>query len=104
MINFVHVKIHKGIYGLPQAGILANKLLKELNFNHMDTKKNTTHKLWTHTTQEIRFSLVVHDFGIQYVGKEHVYHLIHCLQTTYPIEINWINTIYCDMYIFFVYP
>ena len=26
--GYVHIEIQKGMYGLPQAGILANKLLK----------------------------------------------------------------------------
>jgi hypothetical protein len=29
LTGYVYMKIHKGMYGLPQAGILANKLLKE---------------------------------------------------------------------------
>jgi hypothetical protein len=30
LTGYVCIEIHKGMYGLPQAGILANKLLKKL--------------------------------------------------------------------------
>ena len=37
--------------------------------------------LWTHVSRPITFSLVVDNFDIKYVGKQHVDHLISTLRT-----------------------
>ena len=68
----VYVEIRKAIYGLPQAGILANKLLRERLHPHGYYKVPHTPGLWKHIARPISFTLVVDDFGIKYVGKEHV--------------------------------
>jgi hypothetical protein len=53
----VHIEIQKGMYGLPQAGILANELL-QLNLAKDGYRPTThTHGLWTHDTRPISFSL-----------------------------------------------
>ena len=94
--GFLHVEICKGIYGLLQAGILASKLLRAKLRPH-GYYETSTPSLWAHTTRSIWFTLVVDDFGIKYVGKEHVEHLIKCLQETYEIEIDWKGTTYYGM-------
>ena len=52
--------------------------------------------LWRHVTKPVQFSLVVDDFGVKYVGEEHVNHLIKALQTdhkvpgdAYKVEVDW---------------
>jgi hypothetical protein len=69
--GFVYCEIQKGIYGLPQAGILANKLLKKrlAKFGYFEVPN--TPGLWRHIWRPIQFTLVVDDFGVKYVGKEH---------------------------------
>ena len=88
------MEIRRGIYGLPQAGILANKLLKErlLRHGYVETK---TPGLFTHIWRAIKFTLIVDDFGVEYVGEEHAQHLISSLQKYYPIDIDWTGTRYC---------
>lgn len=56
--------------GLPQAGVLANKLLKKRLM--VDGYKEVFHTpgLFKHKTQEICFTSVVDDFGIKY-GKHY---------------------------------
>ena len=58
----VYVEIRKGMYGLPQAGILANKLLQQnlAQFGYYQCKH--TPRLWRHETRPIMFVLVVDDF------------------------------------------
>ena len=58
------------MYGLPQAGILAQQLLEE-RLNKHGFYQNKAPGLWTHNTRPISFTLVVDDFEIKYVGKEH---------------------------------
>ena len=44
--------------------------------------------LWKHSHRPISFTLVVDDFGVKYVGKQHLDHLIHALQEEYEITID----------------
>jgi hypothetical protein len=67
----VLAKISKGMYGLPQAGRLAYvQLVLNLGQNRYHPLKQT-HGLWRHVTRPVLFSLVVDDFGIKYVGRQH---------------------------------
>jgi hypothetical protein len=66
----VYIEIQKGMYGLPQAGILANELLQQSLAQDGYRPTRHTHGLWTHDTRPITFSLLVDNFGIKYVGQE----------------------------------
>jgi hypothetical protein len=76
----VYIEIQKGMYGLPQAGILANELLQRNLAKDGYRPTTHTHGLWTHDTRPISFSLVVDDFGVKYVGREHAEHLMTCIK------------------------
>ena len=68
--GWVFVEIRKGMYGLPQAGTLANKLLTK----RLETKgyyQCKTPGLWRYKWRPIMFTLVVDDFGVQYTGDQH---------------------------------
>ena len=95
--GFVYCEIQKGIYGLPQAGILANKLLKKrlAKFGYFEVPN--TPGLWRHIWRPIQFTLVVDDFGVKYVGKEHAQHLCHALHANYDIAIDWTGDLYCGI-------
>eukprot|EP00956_Cyclotella_meneghiniana_P037905 scaffold146503_cov46-Cyclotella_meneghiniana.AAC.1 len=55
--GFVFVEVTKGMYGLPQAGLLANELLeKRLNKNGYFQSKIVA-GLWSHKTRPIQFTL-----------------------------------------------
>ena len=43
------------------------------------------------------FTLVVDDFGIKYVGKEHAHHLLGILKEFYKIEEDWMGSLYCGI-------
>ena len=96
--GFIYLKIRKAIYGLPQAGILANKLLRKRLAPAGYYEVAHTPGLWRHVTRPISFSLVVDDFGVKYVGKQHVEHLIKTLRdATYQLETDWEGTLYCGI-------
>ena len=80
--GFVYLEIRKAIYGLPQAGILANQLLRQRLRPAGYYEVAHTPGLWKHVTRPIQFTLTVDDFGVKYVGKEHADHLITTLRTT----------------------
>ena len=81
----LHEIIH-GMYGLPQSGMLATKLLnkhlKEYDFFEVPH----TPGLFTHKTRLIWFTLCLDNFGVKYVGKEHVYYLMSVLKQFYNME------------------
>jgi hypothetical protein len=86
-------EIRKGCYGLPQAGILAyERLLKHLRAN--DYHPTNVPGLFRHRTRPVTFSLVVDDFGVKYVGREHAQHLVDTLSSLYEITIDWTGALY----------
>jgi hypothetical protein len=92
-----YIEIKKGMYGLPQAGILANELLQRNLAKDVYRPTTHTHGLWTHDTRPISFSLVVDDFRVKYVGWEHVEHLMACIKKNYSISSDWNGTAYCGL-------
>jgi len=74
------------MYGLPQTGLLANELLeKHLNKNGYKQSKLVP-GLWKHNWRPIQIMIVVvHEFGVKYVGKEHALHLKATLEGHYKV-------------------
>ena len=91
------MEILRGIYGLPQSGILGNKLLKERLAEHGYYKLPQTPGLFTRKMRPIWFALVVDDFGIKYVGKQHADHLLSVLKEFYEVEEDWNGELYCGI-------
>ncbi len=75
----VYCKIRQGMYGLPQAGIITQELLATRLKEHGYSQSGTTPGLWTHEWRPIAFSLVVDNFGVKYIGTEHVQNLLQVL-------------------------
>ena len=48
-----------------------------------------TPEFWTHAWRPISFTLVVYDFGVKYIGKEHADHLVRVLKENYKISEDW---------------
>ena len=48
--GYFYCKIQKGMYGLPQAGIIAQQLLKECLHKNGYCYSQTTPRLWKHNT------------------------------------------------------
>jgi hypothetical protein len=78
--EYVYCKIRQGMYGLPQAGIIAQELLAKRLKEHGYTQSKTTPGLWTHEWRPITFSLIVDNFGVKYIGEEHVQHPLQTVQ------------------------
>jgi hypothetical protein len=95
--GFVFLKIQRAVWGLPQAGILANELLHKRLKPHGYYECVNTPGLWRHATRPVTFSLLVDDFGVKYVGKEHADHLISCLKKDYKLTKDWAGDLYCGI-------
>ena len=68
------------MYGLPQSGLMSNELLeKRLNKCGYQQSKRVP-GLCKHDWRPIQFTLVVDNFGVKYVGKEHALHLKQTLE------------------------
>ncbi len=57
------------MYGLPQVGIFASKLLKKHLAKHRYFKQPHTPGLWRHKSHQIWFNLAVNYFGIECTAK-----------------------------------
>jgi hypothetical protein len=89
--------MHRAVWGLPQAGILANKKLKQklAPFGYQECKN--TPGLWYHKTRNILFTLVVDDCGVKYVNKNDVEHLISSIKANYELTVDWTGNLYCGI-------
>jgi hypothetical protein len=95
--GYVYCEIQKGMYGLPQAGIIAQHLLNERLQKHGYQQSQTTPGLWKHDTCPISFSLVIDNFGVKYVGKENAQHLLDTVRQYYKCSCDWKGERYCGL-------
>ena len=73
-------------------------MLKEKLAPHKYYELQYTPGLFKHQLRPIVFTLVVDNFGIKYVGKEHADHLIGILEVKYTkIETDWTGSLYCGI-------
>jgi hypothetical protein len=90
----IYTKAKQGMHGLPQSGLLANELLKKRLNKHGYRQSKLVPGLWQHDTWPIQFTLVVDNFGVKYVSKEHAQHLKNPLKEHYKLTCNWTGTHY----------
>ena len=96
----VYIEIRRGMYGLPQAGILAEQQLTRFLATYGYAPVRHTPGLWRHKWCPISFCLVVDDFGVKYIGKEHADHLIQCLRNHYQeVDIDWDGKRFCGVHL-----
>jgi hypothetical protein len=95
--GWVYIENRKGAYGLKQAGLLANQLLQTRVSPFGYYPAWHTPGLWLHKTRPISFTLIVDDFAVKYVGKQHAEHLRNALLRTYELTTDWTATVYSGM-------
>jgi hypothetical protein len=59
--EYAYQEIFQGMYGLPQAEIIARKLLAKRLKEHGYTQSKTMPGLWTHEWHPITFSLIINN-------------------------------------------
>jgi hypothetical protein len=82
------MEIRKGMPGLKQAGCIANERLVKHLAPYGYSPVPFTPSLWRHSSRPVTFSLVVDYFGIKYVGREHLEHLLSALRDQYEITTD----------------
>ena len=91
----VLAEVSKGIYGLKQAGLLAQqKLMHHLKKHGYTPISSATPCLFKHQTRNVVFSLVVDDFGIKFKLDEDANHLIEVLRMEYTVKDDWLGSQY----------
>jgi hypothetical protein len=95
--GWFYIEIRKATYGLKQAGLLANQLLHTSLATFGYCPARHTPGLLLHKTRSISFSLIVDDFKVKYVGKQHADHLRNAFLRTYEITTDWEATVYSGM-------
>ena len=85
------------MYGLPQSGILAQELLEERLKKKGYHQSKITPGFWTHEWRPICFTLIVDDFGVKYVGREHAEHLLGAIEEHYECSSDWDGERYLGM-------
>eukprot|EP00804_Cyclotella_cryptica_P005280 CCRYP_015798-RA/>CCRYP_015798-RA protein AED:0.29 eAED:0.29 QI:0/0/0/1/1/1/2/0/570 len=101
--GFIFIEVTKGMYGLPQAGLLANLLLEKRLNKHGYFQSKLVPGLWHHNKQSILFTLVVDNFGVKYERKEDADHLLSVLQEHYTVKADWAGTRYIGIHLHWDY-
>ena len=86
--GWVYFEIRRGCYGLPQSVILENKHLRLRLEKEGYYEYRTTLGLLRHKWRPIQLFLIIDDFGVEYVGKQHAYHLATTLKN-HNITEDW---------------
>ncbi len=89
--------MRQAVWGLPQAGILANKCLhrKLAPFGYYES--TNTPGLWHHESKLITFTLVVNNCGVKFVNKADIDHLISSIKQMYKLTEGLMGNLYCGM-------
>jgi hypothetical protein len=99
----IHMKVVRGMYGLPQAGLLANELLEQRLNKHGYQQSKLVPGLWKHDTRPIQFALTVDDFAVKYIRREHAEHLKKVLEEHYNVTCNWTGERYIGIHLHWDY-
>ena len=86
--GFVLFEVTKGMYGLRQAGYLAQKELVDYLAGFDYYPSNTDPCLFRHKTNGVAFTPVVDDFLIKYKDPDSAMHLLTSLQARYPLSLT----------------
>jgi hypothetical protein len=86
--GYVYCAINKGVYSLPQAGIIAQELLTERLSKHGYHQSKIIPGLWTHKTRSTAFTLIVDDFSIKIMSENNADHIFNALKKYYNIMVD----------------
>jgi hypothetical protein len=86
--EYVYCEVNKGMYGLPQAGIIAQELLEKRLGEYGYHQSKIVNGFWKHKTKPICFCLVVDDFAVKYVNRADADHLINAIRKYYPMTVD----------------
>ena len=80
--RYIYCEITQGMYGLPQAGIIVQELLKKRLAEYGCHQSKIINGFWKHKIRLVCFALIVDDFAVKYVKKEDTEHVINAIKNT----------------------
>ena len=83
------MEVNKGMYDLPQTGLLARELLQERLARLGYHQSEIIPGLWKHESRPIVFTLIIDDFGVTNMNKEDAEHLMSVLKQNYEMTEDW---------------
>ena len=90
--GWLHFEISMGMYGIPEAGRLANDLLRTRlkKFGYFECTH--TPGFWKHIYKPISWTLIVNDFGFKYTDKKHIDEFLKIMAKWYIVKMDWLGT------------
>jgi hypothetical protein len=86
----VLIRIDFGMYGLPQAAILASeRLFREVLQPAGFYECPHTPAFYKHKTRQMKFGKTVDDFGVEYIKRADAEFLITELEKLYTLKVDW---------------
>lgn len=85
----VYVEVMGCLYGMKQAGYIANKEIVEHLSNNGYTQAPNTPCLFRHHTDDIEFTLITDDFGVRYGNKVAADKLLEVMSRKYTMTHDW---------------
>jgi hypothetical protein len=95
--GYIHLEMRPAVWGLPQAGILANERLRQKLALFGYFKSMNTPGLWYHESCPISSTLMVDDFGVKYKNKDDINHLVASIKTMYTLTKDRSGDLYCGI-------
>eukprot|EP00804_Cyclotella_cryptica_P019754 CCRYP_009659-RA/>CCRYP_009659-RA protein AED:0.47 eAED:0.47 QI:0/0/0/1/0/0/2/0/136 len=70
-----------------------------MEFSQTSSSNNNLQQtgLFKHISRPIQFTLVVHNFGIKYIGQEHLNHLLQSIRKHYDVKVDLTGSLYCGI-------
>ena len=84
----------KCMNSLAQYGRIENDYPKDNLAPHWYHQFRHTAGLWSHKWRLVTFLLVVDNFWVEYIGKQHADHLIESIRKDYPVDVDWTGGLY----------
>lgn len=92
----MYPEIHRSVCGLPKEEEWQTSTRKKLESAGYFEVPHAP-GLWQHIWGPVKFTLVVDDFGVKYVGEDNTNHLVNSLKSEFTISTDWTGGLSCGM-------
>lgn len=87
------------MFGVKQAGKIANRTLKARMGEDEYYECKHTPGLCQHSTRPIWFSLVIDNIFVSYINHDNAMHLVKSLEKHYELKTDWEAKIFCGVHL-----
>ena len=86
--GYAYADIRKLMYSLPHVGSIEHYLLTQTLAPHGYYQCWHTPVIWRNKWISVKYYLVVDEFQVKYVRKQHAGHPITCIKTYYSVSVD----------------